>query len=143
MLVLTLVCIGLLLLPFALHILETRRTPLRWLVVLLAGYLVLSSIAGGLAYGMLPADYTKFHRLTLHPSANSLGEIHAVDLQRLAQPGAFASSHVPARYAEIAAEREQFVREWTMVSGYGLCGVLVGCACWHGSRWHTRHRASA
>ena len=35
MLVLTLVCIGLLLLPFALHILETRRTPLRWLVVLL------------------------------------------------------------------------------------------------------------
>jgi len=143
MLVLTLVCIGLLLLPFALNTLETRRTPLRWLVVLLTGYLALSSVAGGLAYVLLPADYTKLHRYTLHPNANSLGEIHAVDLQLLAQPGAFAPSQVLARHAEIAAEREQFVREWARVVGYGLCGMLVGFACWQGSRGRTRRRASA
>jgi hypothetical protein len=132
LLLLSMLYLGLLLVPFGMLILERRRTPLRWLLVIALGYAILAGAGGFLAYGLLPADYTKFHRWTLHPAASPLGEIHAVDLARMEQ-GAFSPSYAPVRRAEIRAERLRFAREWGVVAGGGLLVVVGGFAAWRGA----------
>ena len=123
---------GLGLAPFACALVEGGAAWWRRVVAVLGSYAILAAVAGVAAYAVLPADYTLFHRRTLHPMASSLGEIHAVDLERMPHPGAFSPEYATARREEIRRERWAFARDWATVTGGGGAVLALGLVAWRG-----------
>jgi hypothetical protein len=109
-----------LLTPFYLLAVDQGRKSWRVAAATVGCYAITAVVLGFFAYALLPADYTKFHRPTLHPTASSLGEIHAVDLEPTRMAGAFTPLAAAARREEIRRERLTFARDWLRISMVGL-----------------------
>ena len=120
--------------PFALLVLG----PLGWVAhrsgpsvrragALLLAYALTAAFLGWHAYSFVPAQYTRDGAFLSAPKSNSLGEIHAVFLERAGIPEAISPDRAPAIRAMVAEERATFIRRWLTLAAIGLiaCAVLL------------------
>ncbi len=117
--------------PLAFPVAAMRRTTARVGAALLLAYLIVAAVTGLYAYAIVPADYTRYHRLTRAPAASALGEQHAVDLQ-YADAALTAEGREVIR-ARVAAERAAFRDDWLTLTAYGLVApalLLLGGVGW-------------
>ena len=122
-------------LPFVLLVLPGRGARWRLPVAAFGGYLLAAIVTGAYAYAIVPADYTRDHRWTRHPASSSLGEIHAVALERMQHPGAMSPEAAAAWRDRIRQERRAFAADWLIVTlaGLALPGSILGGVAWRAS----------
>ncbi len=128
---------ALVLMPFLGIVLEGKLTWWRMTIAVVGGYLLVAIAAGFYAYTIVPADYTRSHHWTAHPVSNSLGENHAVALERMQHPGAMSPEVAAVWQDRIRQERRAFVGDWLKVTMTGLVLpflVLLG--------WRSRKRGA-
>lgn len=121
--------------PLALGLTAIRRTAPRIGAALLAGYLLLAAVTGFYAYALVPADYTRYHRLARTPAASPLNEQHQVALQYADAATLTAEQRANIR-ARVAAERATFRDEWLTLTAYGFIAPALLFMVWAMRRRH-------
>jgi hypothetical protein len=101
------------------------RAAVRGASALLIGYLALAAALGAFAYQFVPAQYTRYQRWQWPPTSSSLGEIHAVFLERLDKSGAIAPERAPEIRQMVDEERAVYSRGWTRITLTGLAMLLA------------------
>lgn len=113
-------------LPLAMVTLSSEGSRWRRALGGVGTYVVVAAFLGFFAYAFIPAQYTRDLELRWPPGSSSLGEIHAVFLQRTANPEAIAPENAPHIRQMVYEERWVFFRRWLTVTLLGfVTGVLI------------------
>lgn len=95
-------------------------------------YLASMAVVGLLVYALIPAQYARDLDFSSGVRSSSLGEIHAVYLQRVTNPEAVALENTPAILNMVHEDRAEFFRRWIAVTLAGQGVVLIALV---GLKW--------
>lgn len=94
-------------------------------IVALMAYLSAAGVAGVYGYVVVPADYTRAHLWTLHPTSSSLGDQHGHALVVAAAREAAAAEEATWLRERVARERRGYLYDWLWLTLSGLAVPLL------------------